>query len=65
MSRCFRDVSFQFVDLFQPEQYDRTKSAATENYVHPFSHIYVFGTKRQTFASSIYRALDTPATPAH
>jgi SAM-dependent methyltransferase len=70
LSSCFRDVSFQFVDLFQPEQYDRTKSAATENYVHPFSHVYVFGTKRRTFASSIYRALDTadsqtPAGAAH
>jgi SAM-dependent methyltransferase len=65
MSSCFRDVSLQFVDLFEPEQYDRTTSAATENYQHPFTHIYVFGTKRRTFASTIYRPLQSPDTAAH
>ncbi|MCC7009192.1 MAG: class I SAM-dependent methyltransferase [Acidobacteria bacterium] len=55
LSSCFHDVSFQVVDLFRPEEYDPTRSLATVNYRVPFSHLYVFGTKRRGFAASVYQ----------
>lgn len=64
MSTCFSDVSVQFVDLFDPDKYDRTQSSATRNYPHPFHHVYVFGTKRRSFASSVYRPLEAMAGAA-